>query len=702
MPAPADNDKVPQSQIDAACAIHARDLWERLNLPDLPPDDKAVSSPFREDKNPSFHVGGAKPEFFHDFATSESWNGIQFTRAILKCGFKEAIEFNINGTIPSGAPREEPARSKPKQPPPQKPIPSAKTQTYDRLPCARDDPKAATMLLVDYGLAPEMIPETWKIGESASLKEPAIFYPGETVDGEIVAIKVKSLERDDKDKRRIRHEEGKGGAVALVGRGNIPGIVIVGGEEKAAAARAAGYYGVSPLAGEGHLPDDWVTFFVAMQKPIILANDNDPAGAKANDHLQKLLLEAGLPPFLIRKVWWPDTAAPKADLNDVLKREGPDGVRSLIESATSERTMWQGQEYTFFDGVQERPPIPYCLDGIIAKPSLNVFYGPPGDHKTNVMLDISVCVAAGLPWRPPLNSANSEVEEIKTTKTRVLWIDCDMGKRRSLDRVGAFVRGNKAPLGSPWQGVSMPSPWPDIKNHFAELSKRIRDHGVGLVIVDNLKVVCRGIEENSSEMADVMAAWRLLTEMTGAAVVFIHHQRKGNSNKSRAGDSLRGHSSIEGALDLVVNVQRAAERSDIVVIESTKARSIAVEPLAVRVCADLQPNSREWRSVKCWGDNLPENWIPGGQTAHGRQQLTKEEKFAPIVEILENAGAIGLPNAMSDTDLLDLLEIRIERSRKTCQLRLAEASESGAVWRGPKICFLPLGHRRADETPPAF
>lgn len=57
-------------------------------------------------------------------------------------------------------------------------------------------------------------------------------------------------------------------------------------------------------------------------------------------------------------------------------------------------------------------------------------------------------------------------------------------------------------------------------------------------------------------MIKVLGHFRQLVEETGAAVVLIHHQREGHHSGGRAGDALRGYSSIEAALDLVTRLRR--------------------------------------------------------------------------------------------------------------------------------------------------
>jgi len=67
---------------------------------------------------------------------------------------------------------------------------------------------------------------------------------------------------------------------------------------------------------------------------------------------------------------------------------------------------------------------------------------------------------------------------------------------------------------------------------------------------------------------------REIAEITGAAVVVIHHATK--AEKERLGNTLRGHSSIEGAVDLALLIRE--EGQEIITVQSTKSRDLPVEP----------------------------------------------------------------------------------------------------------------------------
>jgi hypothetical protein len=67
------------------------DIPERLGYGSVPPGH-LVSSPLRRDAVPSLQVGGAR-NVFYDHGTGEMFDSIAFTRKMLGCGFRQAVEW---------------------------------------------------------------------------------------------------------------------------------------------------------------------------------------------------------------------------------------------------------------------------------------------------------------------------------------------------------------------------------------------------------------------------------------------------------------------------------------------------------------------------------------------------------------------------------------------------------------------------------
>ena len=229
---------------------------------------------------------------------------------------------------------------------------------------------------------------------------------------------------------------------------------------------------------------------------------------------------------------------------------------------------------TLHDARIPRAPTEYIVDKYLATHTLNILYGAPGSLKSMIALSIGLCVVGGLPWLPGLFGGDKGAAVIKSP---VIWIDMDNGTRRTDERVDAMSKAMKLPDDAPFYYISMPTPSliaTDVQS-MGLLHDEIDRLGARMVVIDNLGLVTGTVEENSAEMGQVMKNFRWLAEETGTAFLILHHQRKGGANGSRAGDALRGHSSIEAALDLALHAVREANTNQ-VSLRSTKTRGVDV------------------------------------------------------------------------------------------------------------------------------
>lgn len=243
----------------------------------------------------------------------------------------------------------------------------------------------------------------------------------------------------------------------------------------------------------------------------------------------------------------------------------------------AERIVGQWDIFSLEDAYKERPPRKYILEGLLPYPSLSIVFGGPGSLKSMLLVDMCLCVAVGKKWLEPLPGDKLKGVTMQTNAVPFLWIDFDNGKERSHERFEAVGKAHEIPAShANARYVSMPQPWldaskPDMVKQLAELIGRL---GSRLVVIDNLGLITGDTEENSGKMAQVMGGLRWLCEETQSAVMVVHHQRKsgGTGDKGiRKGETLRGHSSIEAALDLALCIERK-EGSDSVAVFPTKVR----------------------------------------------------------------------------------------------------------------------------------
>jgi hypothetical protein len=338
--------------------------------------------------------------------------------------------------------------------------------------------------------------------------------------------------------------------------------------------------------------------------------------------------------------------------------------------------------YTLKDAYAERPPTPYILSGIFKIPSLNIIYSAPGDMKTMLMIDLCGCVVAGVPWLPaaPWQPGG---EPFKTIKSPVLWLDFDNGDEEMLPRIEAIGRTLNLPEGAPFYSYIMPQPWLNAGNieHVSRVADRAIRLETKLIIIDNLGSVSGGIDENSSQMIQVMSNLRQLSQNSGAAVVVIHHQRKGNGIKGgRAGDALRGHSSIEAAINLALHVERSVG-SDTINIRSTKIRGTDVLPFGAVFTFTHKPGTDELETFRFFG-------LKGSDNSSSAA-LKREILDALRGESLNQSNLVKVVKDNGIEAGRDRIIEMIQRMEINKQIISSEGSRNAKIYSLPSVSLFP-------------
>ena len=277
-----------------------------------------------------------------------------------------------------------------------------------------------------------------------------------------------------------------------------------------------------------------------------------------------------------------------------------EGFLDEVRSSFEEHARAEWETYTAADALAEREPRQYVIEGLLRLPSVSILYGAPGGLKTMLLVDAALAVASGQPWLEPLPGKDEDTAR-QTTQAPVLWCDFDNGGLEMHERIGAGLRARGLGPDTPIHYVCFPSPWLDMSTWGGArlLLRRIKSLDARLVIVDNLIAVSGGVDENSAEMGNVMSHFRRVAEVTGAAIVPVHHDRK-ETGFGRKGDALRGHSSINGAVDLALKIEREG-MSDQLSIEATKTRGVEVWPFGAIYTYEHQRGSTNLHAMRFWG-----------------------------------------------------------------------------------------------------
>lgn len=345
--------------------------------------------------------------------------------------------------------------------------------------------------------------------------------------------------------------------------------------------------------------------------------------------LEMELVRMGMPDFYREKV---DRADPNIDLS-----------QAEIDDT------WQF--FSLEQAYDPLEPLEWIVQGIIARPSVNIFYGPPKNLKTLLLQDLCSCVASGNPWLESLPAGPGKlIEGIKTTQTPIIWLDFENGARRMKERFSAFGRARKLPKDTPIHITSMPSPWLDAgqADHIGRLMLRLETYGAGLLVIDHLTQIVGDIDENTSGMAEIMGHLRGMAEAAGIALVLIHHQIKNSSRFGiSASDSLRGHGSILASCDLAMIVERNRLAKDQINVTPAAVRGADIDSFSAMFTYAHKPgNSLELEEARFWGsksetvnDEIDKTII---EVVEENPGLNQSQLRSQVLEILKPSG-IGDP-----------------------------------------------------------
>lgn len=471
----------------------------------------------------------------------------------------------------------------------------------------------------NYALDPP--PAEWRHYNHARHGE-CVAYPGRSPAG-VLSVKIKSIERDEKGKRRSMFLTPNDDGAILLERDGEP-LVIVGGEEKAALAYQVGFSAWSSLSGEKAPTDVWIKTIIDEIRPpaIVLANDADEAGQSANEKTAEALEAAGFPARCIAVVDWPEGAPAGFDLNDLAKQDSPDAAAAALTNASAYKSQLPACLSAAAFMAKKRPPLKWhILDWLPYRHKLT-FSAPSKFGKSMWAIQAGLALAAGhckwlgLQFGPPARVLYFQAEIMDALlEVRLKWIFKTLPAQ--IDRHCAMenfiiqeIEGSRPNF---------------LRPEARQLAETlIRIHKPNIIILDPLAGLCPGYDENNAggddSMGVVLDYFMGLTDKYNAALILIHHHSKGGGS--------RGSSVFEGWGDTDLQAFYLNDDED--------DRDVAKIKPALR-CAfgekGVTGGPIYWKfptKTNAWFELMPEDWepvkVPGnGKRRAGRQSLISWE-----------------------------------------------------------------------------
>jgi len=344
-------------------------------------------------------------------------------------------------------------------------------------------------------------------------------------------------------------------------------VYITEGEKAADALGSLGVVATTSHAGSGNWSPELNQYFAGAN--VVIVPDNDTAGWS---YAQKVV-EALLPVAKSIRVLDLNLSNPKEDAFEWVNKYGGDRktlaqmakacvvIKSVdqvwlpqrlamyvpeVEAQQSESAQKSRFLVESWDSIKDEP-VEWLVESIVPKRSFVALYAPPASWKSFISLDLAEAIATGRDWmgyRIPKKGA-------------VLYI-CGEGHGGMGARVKACKIQNKSPDGANLYIIRAQLNLRSSPEDFAELLKAINeliaqiDEPLELIILDTLmRMSGGGFNENSSEdMGAFITQAGKLQEIYDCALMVIHHSGKDVTK------GLRGHSSLLGAVDTELEIQR--------------------------------------------------------------------------------------------------------------------------------------------------
>ena len=222
------------------------------------------------------------------------------------------------------------------------------------------------------------------------------------------------------------------------------------------------------------------------------------------------------------------------------------------QAANPERTSGSGLRLLTIEELMQLPAGEWLIDEIIPKGALGVLYGQPGVGKSFLALDWALSIATKKEWQGhelkegPVVYVASEGHSGLRQRVRAWMNHQDV---EAIDK--AFVMLHPAQLRD--RG--------EVDGLLTQIAGR--NLKPSLIVFDTLAGCFVGGEENSAkDMGELLAGVRRIQEVTGSAVLLVHHTDK-------KGEAERGSSALRGAADVMMLVSGAARRLR---LENTKQK----------------------------------------------------------------------------------------------------------------------------------
>jgi hypothetical protein len=250
----------------------------------------------------------------------------------------------------------------------------------------------------------------------------------------------------------------------------------------------------------------------------------------------------------------------KVDINDTLRTEGDDGVRSRHDRAwkyngrkaqsserKTEKPTWRDHVYSAAELRRKIfPDVAFCVPDLIPE-GLTMIAGKPKIGKSWLALDICIAVALGrfcLGDRKPVQGS-------------VLYVSMEDNERRLQRRIDKLL----SPFAAEWpEGLALVNIWRRLDQGGVNDIRDWIEHADNprLIVLDTLAGVKPiKTQQGYTEDYESLAALHQLANEKGVSIIVLHHTRKMEADDPV--DTVSGTLGLTGCADSVLVLNRSSQ-----------------------------------------------------------------------------------------------------------------------------------------------
>jgi AAA domain len=220
-------------------------------------------------------------------------------------------------------------------------------------------------------------------------------------------------------------------------------------------------------------------------------------------------------------------------------------------------------EHYHFSSANNAASLQYIVKGILNKRDLALIHGEPGSGKSFLALDLAMASARGLNWFNARTNGHCTVymaaESAHGFSNRLFAC---MKHHSLVDYNAKSIPLHVIPASPKLSGGDDYQCVIQTLGEIAEVECR----PVDCLFIDTVSSVMQGADENTSEgMGTLLANAKRIREACGCAVILIHHD-------SKVGKDARGHSSLKGDTDCIIQVERSGDNRSFTVRKSKEGK----------------------------------------------------------------------------------------------------------------------------------